>query len=420
MSVCAQVEKGYGIASDSTESNYKNYDRLGGVKTVGAQLKSDNQKKESFFRIPIKVMKPWYDWKKDIVENTGIEFGMDYIFLLMKSSDVIDEEVNDKKARSGIFNFNFIWNLINRKSNKNKGTFTFKISSRHSYKDRVPPMFHGVNESGYFGLPAAGYNDYAIRMLEFHYSQLFFNGRAGFVIGKIDASNYFNFHGLAIPSKSFMGYGALLSGTINIPDVGFGLGVGVELTDCFYLKASVMDVRGDIFADDKFLFFGNQFFDGNMMTMAEIGWAPTIDERYFKNFSFTYWHSADYINNNGKSINEGSGVAFSSHWFFNNKYMPFLRLGFSDGNGENAFYKRDVQLGCGFYFKSHDLVGIGFSTAEPNIPGTKDQLTGELFYRAQITQHFAITPDLQWIHNPTLNQDVSNLWYFGIRGRITM
>ena len=88
--------------------------------------------------------------------------------------------------------------------------------------------------------------------------------------------------------------------------------------------------------------------------------------------------------------------------------------------GQNVFYKNDVQIGNGFYFKSHDLVGIAFSWAQPNIPGSKDQLTAELFYRAQITPHLAITPDLQWIYNPTLNPDVTNLWYFGVRGRITL
>ncbi len=48
---------GYGFKSDSTESNYQNTDALGGPKTVGAQLKADNQKKESFFRVPTRVFK---------------------------------------------------------------------------------------------------------------------------------------------------------------------------------------------------------------------------------------------------------------------------------------------------------------------------------------------------------------------------
>ena len=417
--VIGQNEEGYAVASDSTESNYKNLDKFDGPNSIGAELKADNEKKKSYFRVPIKLMKPWYDWKKEINENTGIKFGMDYVALMMKSSDVIDETVHNKKTQSGIFDFNFSWNLINRKSGKNKGTLAFKLSSRHSYGNLTPPMFHGLNETGYYGLTGTGYNDYSFRVLELHYSQYFLNDRLGFIVGKIDPSNYYNFHGLGIPSRAFIGYGAMTSGTINMANPGFGVGVGVELTKQLYFKASITDVFGDLYGND-FLDFGQNFFDGKFLSMAEIGWAPTIDERYFKNFSLTVWHTPNYDNYSGAAIQQGSGFAFSSHWFFNKKYIPFFRFGISDGNGENVFYKKDIQFGSGFYFKSHDLIGLAFSWAEPNIPGSKNQLTGELFYRAQITPHLAITPDLQWIYNPTLNPDVTNLWYFGVRGRITL
>lgn len=415
-SIClnAQTNETTTISKDSTTLEEK----FGGPTTIQANLKANREKKQSYFRIPIKVTKSWYDWKKEVSKKTGINFGMEYIGLFMKSSDVKDENVNNKKTQSGVFDVNFSWNVINRDT-KNKGTIAFKMSSRHAYGDLTAPMFHGINESGYYGLSATGYNDYTFRMLELHYSQYLFNGRIGFIVGKIDPSNYYNFHGLAIPSRSFIGYGAMTSGTINMANPGMGVGIGIEITKQIYFKSSITDVYGDLYSND-FLDFGQNFFDGNFSTMSEIGWAPTIGERYFKNFSLTYWHTPGYVSSGDSNIQQGSGIAFSSHWFFNNKYIPFLRFGISDGNGENAFYKKDFQIGNGFYFKSHDLVGIAFSWAEPNISNSKDQLTGELFYRTQITEHLAITPDLQWIHNPTLNPTLTNLYYFGLRARVTM
>lgn len=50
---------------------------------------------------------------------------------------------------------------------------------------------------------------------------------------------------------------------------------------------------------------------------------------------------------------------------------------------------------------------------------TKDQFTFETYYRFQLTEHLAFTPDFQWIINPSLNPDKNNLTYFGFRGRAT-
>jgi porin len=180
------------------------------------------------------------------------------------------------------------------------------------------------------------------------------------------------------------------------------------------------DVRGDIYEDGKFLFFGENFFKGKFLKALEVGYVPSTAERYFKKISVTYWHTDAYVSTGGLDIASGQGVAFSSHWFFQNKYAPYLRLGFSDGNGENAFYKKDFQLGHGLVFRSHDLLGTAFSWAETNIPDTKNQMTLEMYYRFHLTEHLAITPDFQWIINPTLNTSTSAITYWGIRGRATL
>ena len=46
-------------------------------------------------------------------------------------------------------------------------------------------------------------------------------------------------------------------------------------------------------------------------------------------------------------------------------------------------------------------------------------MTFEVFYRLNLTQHLEITPDFQWIINPTLNPNQESLVYLGIRGRVT-
>lgn len=407
-------------ATDSIEYAYKNKNKFNGPNSIGEILRQDNTI-DPYYRFPVKHTKPWYDWKKEFNKKTGISLGLEYVALALNATDVIDEENDHKFTSSGVLNINTIWNVVNRKKGENLGNLSVKFSSKHRYNGDSSPMFHGLDESGYYGLTGTGFMHYTFRILELHYSQEFLKGRIATVIGKIDPANYFNFHGLGIPTKAFINFGSIASGTVNMHNPGFGVGVGVEITKSFYAKMALTDVYGDKFQNGDFLDFGDNFFNGDIQTWAEIGWAPTIDERFSKNFSLTFWRSPEYTSPiSGNTIEKDMGLAFSSYWLFNDKHMPFFRFGFSGGKGENTFYKKDVQIGDGINFKSHDLLGIAFSWAEPNIAGSKDQYTGELFYRYQITRRLAFTPDMQWILNPTLNPDESSIWYFGARGRISL
>ena len=37
-----------------------------------------------------------------------------------------------------------------------------------------------------------------------------------------------------------------------------------------------------------------------------------------------------------------------------------------------------------------------------------------------LSQHFAITPDLQYIKDPALNPDDDSIWIAGVRARLTL
>ncbi len=413
-----QSNSGYGFKSDSTESNYTNQDAMGGPKSIGAQLKADNQKKESYFRLPIRVTKGWYAWKSRLQENTGLQIGINYTSVYMSSSEVIDKEVNNPNTGSGILDIQLGWTLVNRKKGKNTGTLFAKMNNRHAYGNLTNSMFHGIFESGYYGLPATGFNNYSSRLLELNWQQNFFESRLQFVLGKVDMTNYFNFHGLVVPWTSFLGYGSSLSGTVNWPNQGVGIVGSFRFNDNWYIMGALADAYGDDFAQNNFLDFGDQFFEGNFFKAAEVGWVPSMAERYFKKISLTYW-STDAYTRGGNDIASSNGIAFTSHWFFREKFAPYVRFAFSEGNGENAFYKKDVQIGHGFVFKSHDLLGTSFSWAETNIPDSENQMTVEIYYRFHLTEHLAITPDFQWIINPTLNPNVNSLTYLGVRGRVT-
>jgi len=407
------------FAQNDSINSYSNEEGFGGPKTIGAQLSIDNQPKFDY-RIPIKSTKPWYDFKQKFNEDTGIEFGINYTSLFIHSTKTISDD-NTDSASSGVFDFQAGWNFIGRKKGKNKGKLYVKINSRHSYNgpNSTAPMFHGLNESGYYGLPATGFRHYSIRMIEFNYQQSLFNNRFHFVVGKVDPTNYFNFHGLIVPWQHFIGYGTAVSGTVNWPDQGLGAILSFRPTEKLYVMVGFTDVRGDIFRQGEFLNFGDQFQHGKYWKSVEVGYVPSFEERYFKKISVTYWHSDAYTNTSDQDIGSGQGIAVSAHWFFKERFIPFARFGLSNGKGENTFYKTDIQIGHGYRFLNYDILGFSLSWNQPNITNTKDQITAELFYRVNVTSHLEFTPSVQFISNPTFSTE-SSLFYLGMRGRITL
>jgi porin len=74
-----------------------------------------------------------------------------------------------------------------------------------------------------------------------------------------------------------------------------------------------------------------------------------------------------------------------------------------------------VTGGIGFRFKSHDILGVSLNWTHPPDGALRDQYTAEAYYRFNLTEHLAVTPDLQWVINPSLNTDVGSLIYFGLR-----
>ncbi|MCK5573211.1 MAG: carbohydrate porin, partial [Bacteroidetes bacterium] len=370
----------------------------------------NNQKQEPYFRIPIRVFKPWFDFKKEVNENLGIQFGLNYTFTFIGASSGITES-SATSAGSGVFDIPVSWTLVGKESG-NTGTLFFKLENRHVYSD-VAPMFLGF-QTGSILLPATKFNEFTFRFTEFYWQQALFDKSFQFVLGKLDPTNYFTFYGLIHPFMHFTGYGFSVSPSVNWPNQAWGTIVSYMFTPNIYAMGGLLDVTGDLFADGDVLNGGDYFFKGKLFKTIEVGYVPSFEERYFKKVSVLYWHSDEVVESS-----MGQGVALASHWFIKEKYIPFFLAGFSNGGGANTLAEATVSLGNGFRFKTHDILAIGLNWTHP-AGGLRDQYTAEVFYRFMLTEHLAFTPDLQLVLNPSLNPEKDFLAYFVIRGRMTL
>ena len=108
-------------------------------------------------------------------------------------------------------------------------------------------------------------------------------------------------------------------------------------------------------------------------------------------------------------------MSLAANWTFDEKWMPFLRIGLSDGAEQVKIYDKSFNTGLIWRYARADLIGVGFNWGET--PGSDQQITWETFWRFQFAQNFAITPSVQYLVDPVGNPD--NVWLFGLRLRLT-
>ena len=404
---------GLAVLADSSLSGYRDPGGIGSAETIGAQLEIANQETEPFFRIPIRVFAPWFEAKRKVNDNLGLQFGINYTSVFLWASDGITD-ASPTSSSGGIIDIPVSWTMVGRESG-NTGTFFLKFENRHVYgSDAVAPMFLGF-ETGSILLPATKVSEFTFRFTEMYWQQSLFKQRLHLIAGKVDPTNYYTFHGLVHPFMNFFGFGSSVTPSANWPNHGFGVMGAVRPTEQLYITAGLHDAGGDPFESGQVLYWGDNFFDGNFFKAVEVGFIPSFNERYFRKISATYWHSDEY-----EGSERGQGVAFAAHWFFQDRFIPFLLAGFSDGKGANTLARSVVAGGMGFRFLSHDILGVSVNWTNPPDATLRDQFTTELYYRFNLTEHLAFTPDLQWVINPSLNPAVGSLFYFGIRARATL
>jgi len=406
---------------DSTKSGYQ--------KTIesGAPTNKDVEMELNDYAVPnyrwkIKYSNGWFDWKKRVNENIGLQISVNYSSIFMGSSDKLDQGLT-KTAASGIFDATLKWTFINRKKGKDRGSLVVWSDWRHLYYGSVAPQFLFL-ETGSGTMNATKFNKWRFHVLEFYYQQSFFNDRMDVVIGKIDMPDWFSYNGLAHPMLHFTDLAFSVGPTVSWSNPGFGIAAGGWLNNkrTIGLVAGLNDVAGvDLNNPDFFDLGTDQWGNGNFLKMVELNYSPSSSRYYYNRIAVTAWHSDELLDNDDSFFVSPSskGISFQGTWVINDKIIPVIAVAFSDGDGANSLATTNISLSNAWYFPNNDLFGIGINYSTSSISG-RSQVLSEVFYRWTLSQTTAFTPVIKGIINPALNSDINFLFYYGIRGRISI
>jgi porin len=358
---------------------------------------------------------PWFEWKQGLQDDHGFSFGVDYSSLLLTA----DGSTGNDNASAGMLRFFGSWDLVGR-GTPNTGALVWKLEHRHRYGD-VSPNGFGLGELGYVGFIGAPWSNQGTRLTNLYWRQRFSEGRATFVGGYVDVTDYLDTFAGGSPWTGFANL-AFSTGSASIflpDDATLGAALGAMATDNVYVIGGITNAFSDPTDpfDDS---FDRLFNDSELFKSLEIGWTSSQQRIYQDNTHVTLWHVDDSI---PAGAVEGWGAAFSHVRHIDDHWMPFIRGGYADDGGSLL----QKSLSVGFLYQDQpgaDLLGIGLNWGEPNEssfgPGLDDQYTAEVFYRIPVTQQIAITPSIEYIKDPALNLDNDSIWIAGVRVRIAL
>jgi porin len=234
--------------------------------------------------------------------------------MVQHASDASDEA----SASSGIFRLFGKWDLINA-DGPNKGSLFVKLEHRHRIGAITPAALAG--EVGYAGVTGVLFNDANLILNEFNWQHYLNEGKTGLVVGRFDPNDYMDVSGYKNPWTTFHNLASLFNTSIALPDTSWGVGMGHWFDNGTYILGTVNDANGSL-TQQKAFEHGAEYFK-----QIGLGWTPARSLRYNNNIQLTYLES-DAREHAG--VPAGDGVAIHANWTFDDNWMLWTRLGWSD------------------------------------------------------------------------------------------
>lgn len=381
--------------------------------SIGEEIDAINAPRKPLAPLPglESVWRPWYEFKAGLATNYGVQFGVAWTPLYQVATDSLDGQ---DQAAGGIFEFLGRWTFLDRDGDR-PGLLGFRIENRHTLGTSFPPqsLFTHVGA----GTPTAiGFSEFDLSIAELYYEQDIIKDRFIVRVGKTLPFAIYDFFFFKNPKTDFLNANFALNPAIAWPQFGLGAATEVRPWEEIYILAGIHDANGaptragfDTFFDDREYF-----------VVGEVGWDPgyLVGDQYnpmAPDVHATFWH-VDARTRAG--LPEGWGVSLTGQKPFG-PIVPFARYGYSDGGP--ALLQHLVMAGIGWiqaFGYAKDVVGFAASYGKPSASGLRDQYTGELYYRMQLTRRLALTPSVQLIANPSANPNRDLLALFGIRARL--
>jgi hypothetical protein len=408
--------------SDADEGPYPLL--LDGTLGGAGDLKDDNAPHSGLFRFPT-LLEPWEAFKGRVNEATGITFGGSWGVLYQNYSDVPPGAEQDSVGQK--FTLNLSREML-RRGTPEALAFDLVVEDRGPIGTVNPPLQAGL-AAGSIVPTAATWGDFDLGITQAYIRQNLWGNRFQYTVGKIFAPNFIDAYPFFDDNRQFLNQAFSTSPTIASPLRGAGAVATVYPTDGgLYVLGGVYSAN----SSDTGSTIDEVFDTGEIFYQLEIGWSALARSGVpvqargpmdSNNIHLTGWYKDSQPDASNVTLRpQARGLAFNANMMMGDNLMWFFRAGLSEGWVND----RAMSVGLGWRPTQQysDLLGVGLGWVRPNselLPEAfqREQVNLEAFYRFHLTPNLAITPDIQYVRDPSLNPGVDSLWVAGLRARVT-
>ena len=383
--------------------------------SIVERLKEDDEPKDYIFQFPgvTGALKSWHDWKTELDEQHGFDFGISYTAYYQKATDAFGPEDN---AASSDLDISGTWTFLGRGTDS-PTMLGFDFFWRDTMDSEIPPqvLFTQIG-SLYSGAAPYGENDPVVG--EFWIQKKFRNA-FGFRVGKIFPITAYDFFPFKNFRRDFVDFNHVTNATIPLPGNGLGAFVVYRPQPNIMLRLGVHDANADVEKS------GFDTYDDELFTIFELGFDPGLMPRVpgrppHGHIHVSLWHQDE---RDDAGIDDGWGIGVSAVQRFG-RFTPFVRYGYADVDATGPTpVKNMVNIGLvtdGIFGQANDRIGVGYTWSDPADRSLDEQDMIDAYYRVQLTPEIEIGPTLEVIFDPVRNPDDDTVYVWGFRTRVAL
>ena len=383
--------------------------------SIVERLEEDAESKDYIFQFPgvTGVLKPWYDWKTELNEQHGFNFGISYTAYYQKASDTFGPEDN---AASSDLDISGTWTFLGR-GTESPTMLGFNFFWRDTLDGKISTQTLFTQYGGlYSGAAPYGEEDPVVGEL---WIQKKFNNVFGFRVGKIFPITAYDFFPFKNFRTDFVDFNHVTNATIPLPGNGLGAFVQYRPKPSVFLRLGVHDANADVQKS------GFDTYDDELFTIFEVGFDTGLMPREpgrppHGHVHVSLWHQDE---REDAGVDDGWGIGISAVQRFG-RFTPFIRYGYADVNARGPTpVKNMVNVGLvtdGIFGQDKDRIGVGYTWSNPADQSLNEQDTIDAYYRVQLTPEIEIGPTLEVIFDPVRNPDDDTVYVWGFRTRIAL
>jgi hypothetical protein len=210
--------------------------------SVVERLEEDEEPKDYLFQFPgvSEVLKPWYDWKDELDEKHGFDFGFSFSTLYQK----VDETLGPEDEAVGFdLDFSVAWTFRGR-GTSSPTVLGFNAFWRDKLWTDVSPQFL-FTQGGTLYSNAAPYGEEDPVIGELWIQQKFRN-RYGFRVGKIFPVTAYDFFPFKNFRTDFVDFNHVTNAVIPLPGNGLGAFAVYRPRPDIMLRLGAHDANADV------------------------------------------------------------------------------------------------------------------------------------------------------------------------------